>query len=112
MTEKLVAMFPHSSKSSAGPAQDTSALQPDPGGLLKLVTKLVIETALEEGMNEHLGDDKHAMEDRNRGKSRNGKRAKTVLTDAAGAVDIEVPRDREGTLAPVIARLAPAPAVR
>ena len=52
------------------------------------------------------------MEGLNRGNSRNGKRSKTVLTDAAGAVEIEVPRDREGTFAPVIARLAPGPAVR
>ena len=81
-----------------------------PGGLLRLVTKLVIETALEEEMSEHLGYDKHAMEGRNRGNSRNGKRSKTVLTDTAGAVEIEVPRDREGTFAPVIVRLAPAPA--
>ena len=42
------------------------------------------------------------MEGRNRGNSRNGRRSKTVLTDAAGAVEIEVPRDREGTFAPVI----------
>lgn len=52
------------------------------------------------------------MEGRNRGNSRNGKRPETVLTDAAGAVEIEVPRDREGTFTPVIARLAAAPAVR
>ena len=42
------------------------------------------------------------MEGRNRGNSRNGKRSKTVLTDAVGAVEIEVPRAREGTFAPVI----------
>jgi putative transposase len=82
-----------------------------PGGLLKSVTKLVIETALEEKMSEHLGYDGHAVEGRNRGNSRNGKPSKTVLTDAAGAVEIEVPRDREGTFAPVIARLAAAWAV-
>jgi hypothetical protein len=34
MTEKLVAMSPPSSKSSAGPAEDTSADRVDPGGLL------------------------------------------------------------------------------
>lgn len=73
-----------------------------PGGLLKSGTKLVIETALEEEMSEHLGYDRHAVEGRNRGNSRNVKRSKTVLTDAAGAVEIEVPRDREGTFAPVI----------
>ena len=46
------------------------------------MTKLVIETALEEEMSEHLAYGKHAMEGRNRGNSRNGKRAKTILTDA------------------------------
>ena len=41
---------------------------------------------------------------RNRGNSRNGTRAKTVLTDNAGEVEIEVPRDRDGTFEPVIVR--------
>ena len=65
MTEKLVAMSPPSGKSSAGPVADISADRLDPGGLLKSVTKLVIETALEEEMSEHLGYDKHATEGRN-----------------------------------------------
>ncbi len=34
MTEKLVVMSPPSSKSSSGPAEDTSADRVDPGGLL------------------------------------------------------------------------------
>src|SRR3954468_23355685 len=55
------------------------------------------------GDAEHLGYDRHAVEGRNRGDSRNGKRSKTVLTDSAGEVDIEVPRDRDGTFTPVIA---------
>jgi putative transposase len=73
-----------------------------PDGLLKLLTKTVLETALEEEMSDHLGYDKHAVEGRNRGNSRNGKRTKTVLTDAVGPVEIEVPRDRDGTFDPVI----------
>jgi transposase-like protein len=64
----------------------------------------VIETALEEEMSEHLGYDKHEPMGRNRGNSRNGKRSKTVLTDAAGEVDIDVPRDREGSFEPVIVK--------
>ena len=72
-----------------------------PGGLLKALNKTVIETALEEEMAEHLGYDKHDPVGRNRGNSRNGKRAKTVLTDS-GEVDIEVPRDRDGSFEPVI----------
>src|SRR4028119_1443994 len=58
-----------------------------PGGLLKALTKTVIETALDEEMAEHLGYDKHDPVGRNRGNSRNGKRAKTVFTDS-GEVDI------------------------
>src|SRR3954469_17861558 len=73
-----------------------------PDGLLKTLTKTVLETALEEEISEHLGYDKHAVEGRNHANSRNGTRAKTVLTDNAGPVQIEVPRDREGTFAPVI----------
>ena len=52
-----------------------------PDGLLKALTKTVIETALDEEMAEHLGYDKHDPEGRNRGNSRNGKRSKTVVTD-------------------------------
>jgi len=64
----------------------------------------VIEAALDEEMSEHLGYDKHAPAGRNRGNSRNGKRTKAVLTDNCGQVDIDVPRDREGTYEPVIVR--------
>ena len=73
-----------------------------PDGLLKSITKQVIETALAEEMTEHLGYDKHAVEGRNHGNFRNGTRTKTVLTDNAGKVAIEVPRDRNGTFTPVI----------
>jgi putative transposase len=68
---------------------------------LKALTKTVIETALEEELAEHLGYDRHDPVGRNRGNSRNGKRAKTVFTDS-GEVDIEVPRDRDGSFEPVI----------
>ena len=71
-----------------------------PGGLLKALTKTVIETALEEEMVDHLGYDKHAPAGRNRANSRNGRRAKTVVTDNCGEVEIEVPRDREGSFTP------------
>jgi putative transposase len=73
-----------------------------PDGLLKLLTKTVLETALEEEISEHLGYDRHAAEGRNGGNSRNGKRTKSVLTDAVGPVEIDVPRDRDGTFTPVI----------
>src|SRR4051794_3848535 len=67
-----------------------------PGGLLTGLTKTVLETALEAELDEHLGYPKHALEGRNTGNSRNGTRAKTVLTEV-GEVELEVPRDREGS---------------
>lgn len=73
-----------------------------PDGLLKLLTKTVLETALEEEMTEHLGYDKHDPAGRDGGNSRNGTRSKTVISDAAGPVTIEVPRDRDGSFTPVI----------
>src|SRR5947209_995901 len=76
-----------------------------PDGLLKLFTKTVLETALNEEMTEHLGYEKHdADPDRESANIRNGSRSKTVISDAVGEVDIAVPRDREGTFSPVIVK--------
>ena len=74
-----------------------------PGGLLTGLTKNVLEAGLEAEMSEHLGHDKHDPAGRNSGNSRNGTRAKTVLTDV-GPVHIEVPRDRDGTFEPQIVK--------
>lgn len=43
-----------------------------PGGLLSNLTKQVLETGLEVEMEEHLGYEKHAVEGRDNGNSRNG----------------------------------------
>src|ERR671927_541367 len=76
-----------------------------PNGLLKLFTKNVLETALNEEMTEHLGHEKHQAEaGRQSTNIRNGTRSKTVVSDAAGEVRIDVPRDREGTFTPQIVR--------
>lgn len=64
-------------------------------GLLKALTKSVIETAVDEELPEHLGYDEHGAQGRNLGNSRNGQRTKTVLTDNAGQITIDVPRDRD-----------------
>lgn len=74
-----------------------------PGGLLSDVTKRVLETGLEVELTEHLGYEKHAVEGRDGGNSRNGTRAKTVLTDV-GPVRLDVPRDRDGSFDPVLVR--------
>jgi transposase-like protein len=73
-----------------------------PEGLLKQLTKTVLETALNEEMTEHLGHEKH--QPAVAGNIRNGTRAKTVLTEASGQVQIEVPRDRAGTFNPQIVK--------
>jgi putative transposase len=74
-----------------------------PDGLLTGLTKTVVETALEAEMSEHLGYDKHDPAGRNGQNSRNGSRAKTVLTEV-GPVQIDVPRDRDGSFDPGIVR--------
>jgi Transposase and inactivated derivatives len=73
------------------------------GGLLSRLTKTVIESALEGELDDHLGYSKHDPAGRNGENSRNGRRAKTVLTDI-GPVEIAVPRDREGSFEPQIVK--------
>ena len=51
------------------------------GGLLGRLTQMVLEGALEGELDDHLGYAGHDPEGRNGGNSRNGHRAKTVLTD-------------------------------
>jgi putative transposase len=76
-----------------------------PDGLLKLFTKSVLETALNEEMTEHLGHEKNQAEPgRESTNVRNGARSKTVVSDAVGEVEINVPRDRESTFEPQIVR--------
>jgi len=73
-------------------AKDQGLALTGPDGLLKSLTKTVLETALEEELSEHLGYDEHDPVGRNRGNSRNGYRSKTVVTDNCGQVQIAVPR--------------------
>jgi putative transposase len=75
-----------------------------PDGLLKQLTKTVLESALNQELTEHLGHDKHSLAGNETGNVRNGTRPKTVLTEASGQVGIEVPRDREGTFEPQIVK--------
>lgn len=73
------------------------------GGLLAQLTKIVLESALDGELTEHLGYDRHDPAGANSGNSRNGTRSKTVLTDV-GPVEIDVPRDRAGSFEPAIVR--------
>src|SRR6266516_6923764 len=71
------------------------------GGLLGKLTKMLVEGALEGELGDHLGYEKNDPAGRDGGNSRNGYRAKTVLTDT-GPVEISVPRDRDSTFEPKI----------
>ena len=75
-----------------------------PDGLLKQLTKTVLETALNEEMTGHLGYEKHDPAGAGAGNVRNGTRSKAVLTENTGRVQIDVPRDRAGTFEPQIVR--------
>jgi putative transposase len=85
-------------------AQEQGLSLTGPDGLLKQLTKTVLETALNEEMTEHLGYEKHDPPGAGTGNIRNGTRAKTVLTDTTGQVEIEVPRDRAATFEPQIVK--------
>jgi putative transposase len=68
-------------------------------GLLALMTKAVLERALETEMADHLGYERGDPAGNGSGNSRNGHSVKTVST-TAGPVRIEVPRDRNGEFEP------------
>jgi putative transposase len=85
-------------------AQEQGLSLTGPDGLLKQLTKTVLETALNEEMTEHLGYEKHDPPGAGAGNIRNGTRSKTVLTDTTGPVEIDVPRDRAATFEPQIVK--------
>lgn len=69
------------------------------GGLLTDLVRQVLKGALETELTDHLGYERHSVEGRGSGNSRNGHYPKTVRTEI-GDVDLKVPRDRNGTFAP------------
>jgi putative transposase len=68
-------------------------------GLLKQLTKLLVEKALDAELTEHLGHERHEAVANTGGNTRNGKSRKT-LKGEFGELPIEVPRDRQGTFEP------------
>ena len=70
-----------------------------PEGLVKELTKVLVERMLAGELNHHLGYGKHEVAGYGSGNSRNGKSSKT-LKGEAGEIQIEVPRDRNGTFEP------------
>ncbi len=70
-------------------------------GLLKQLTKAVLERCLQGEMTHHLGYAKNEIKGKNSGNSRNGSSRKTVTGDQ-GEIPIKIPRDRKGTFEPLI----------
>ncbi len=72
-------------------------------GLLKQLTKAILERALEAELTHQLGYPKNSPEGKNNGNSRNGKGTKTLKTDH-GELSITTPRDRNSQFDPQIVK--------
>src|SRR4030088_259517 len=70
-------------------------------GLLKQLTKALLERAMQVELTDHLGYEKHDPAGNNSGNSRNGKTTKTLKGDF-GEMPLETPRDRNGSYEPKI----------
>jgi len=68
-------------------------------GLLKQLTKMLVERALEAEMADHLGHDKSDPVTNVTGNARNGHSAKT-LKGEFGELPLDIPRDRQGAFEP------------
>jgi putative transposase len=75
----------------------------DLASLSKYLLKLTVERAMGAEMDEHLGYEKHALDGKNSGNSRNGHSKKTLKGDF-GEVEIKTPRDRNATFEPQLIR--------
>ncbi|HET7050133.1 MAG TPA: IS256 family transposase [Solirubrobacteraceae bacterium] len=74
-----------------------------PGGLLSQLTKRLVERALEVELTDHLGYEPHQEPPGGAGNTRNGKSAKTLVTEH-GPVRVDTPRDRDGSFEPKLVR--------
>src|SRR5262249_61826889 len=72
-------------------------------GLLRQLTKRVVERALEAELTAHLGYAPHTRNGNSPGNCRNGKGKKTVQTETA-QFDIDVPRDRDSSFEPQLVK--------
>jgi putative transposase len=70
-------------------------------GLLKRLTKALLERALNAELTHHLGYEKHDPAGHNSGNSRNGVTSKTVKGEF-GEIVVDTPRDRNGSFEPQI----------
>jgi transposase-like protein len=96
MDDRLLDALLDRSRDAAGGLRLTGA-----GSMLGELVAAVLERALAAEMAAHLGYDRHEVEGRGSGNSRNGYIAKTVQT-GVGPVPLAVPRDRAGTFEPLL----------
>ncbi len=74
-----------------------------PGGLLAQLTKRLVERAMEVELTDHVGYEAHCEPPGGAENQRNGSSPKTLLTEH-GPVEIDAPRDRDGSFEPQIVR--------
>jgi len=74
-----------------------------PGGLLSQLTKRLVERALEVELTDHVGYERHHEPPGGGGNQRNGSTRKTLSTEH-GPVEIQTPRDRDGSFEPKLVR--------
>lgn len=74
-----------------------------PNGLLKAISKALLERMLEGELTHHLGYEKSDPAGYGSGNSRNGKTRKTLKSEQ-GEIEVAVPRDRQGTFEPQLIR--------
>jgi transposase-like protein len=70
-------------------------------GIMKQLTKALVEQTMEAELTGHLGYEKHDQGEKTNANRRNGKTTKELRTDD-GPMVIEVPRDRGGSFEPQI----------
>src|SRR3954470_485989 len=100
--ERLVGMLsPQAIDALLADAEAAGTAIDGPDGLLAKMTKAVLERALDVEIADHLGYEPGDPAGNGSGNSRNGHGRKTVHT-SAGPVELEVPRDRNGSFTPVI----------
>ena len=97
LTDKQQALLEELLKDFKGDARDIFG----EGGLLKTIGKRALEAALEGELTHHLGYPPHDPSGRGSGNSRNGRTAKRLESES-GSLDLEVPRDRNGSFEPRI----------
>ena len=74
-----------------------------PGGLLAELTKRLVERAMEVELTDHVGYEPHCEPPGGAANQRNGTSPKTLITEH-GKVQVDAPRDRDGSFEPKIVK--------